>query len=70
MAVVALARNRQDLRRRLDAIVVGVTRDGRPVRAKDLVATGGMMALLNEAILPNLVQTTDGTPALVHVGPF
>jgi formate--tetrahydrofolate ligase len=70
MAVVALAKNRQDLRQRLDAIVVGVTRDGRPVRAKDLAATGGMMALLNEAILPNLVQTTDGTPAFVHAGPF
>src|SRR5215469_13044988 len=52
------------------AIVVGVTRDGKPVRASDLAATGGMMALLNEAILPNLVQTTDGTPAFVHAGPF
>jgi formate--tetrahydrofolate ligase len=70
MAIVALARDRKDLRRRLEAIVVGVTRDGKPVCAKDLSATGGMMALLNEAILPNLVQTTDGTPAFVHAGPF
>jgi formate--tetrahydrofolate ligase len=70
MAIVALARDRKDLRRRLDGIVVGVTRDGKPVCAKDLSATGGMMALLNEAILPNLVQTTDGTPAFVHAGPF
>jgi len=70
MAIIALAKERQDLRRRLDAIVVGVARDGKPVRAKDLSATGGMMALLNEAILPNLAQTTDGTPAFVHAGPF
>ena len=70
MAIVALAQNRKDLRRRLDAIVVGVTRDGRPVCARELAATGGMMALLAEAILPNLAQTTDGTPAFVHAGPF
>src|SRR5437764_8523947 len=70
MAIIALARDRKDLRKRLQAIVVGVTRDGKPVCAKDLAATGGMMALLAEAILPNLVQTTDGTPAFVHAGPF
>jgi formate--tetrahydrofolate ligase len=70
MAIVALAKDLQDLRRRLDSVVVGVTRDGNPVRARDLQATGGMMALLAEAILPNLVQTTDGTPAFVHAGPF
>jgi formate--tetrahydrofolate ligase len=70
MAIIALARDRQDLRKRLEDIVVGVTRDGKPVCAKDLSATGGMMALLGEAILPNLAQTTDGTPALVHAGPF
>jgi formate--tetrahydrofolate ligase len=70
MAIVALAKDRQDLRERLGSIVVGVTRDGRAVRAKDLSATGGMMALLADAILPNLVQTTDGTPAFVHAGPF
>ncbi|PYU52355.1 MAG: formate--tetrahydrofolate ligase [Acidobacteria bacterium] len=61
MAIVALAKDLQDLRRRLDCIVVAVTRDGKPVSACDLGATGGMMALLAEAILPNLVQTTDGT---------
>src|SRR5215467_6198328 len=65
-----MATGRKALRSRLEAIVVGVCRDGKPVRAKDLSATGGMMALLNEAILPNLVQTTDGTPAFVHAGPF
>src|SRR5579859_3649614 len=70
MAIIALARDRKDLRRRLDAIVIGVTRDGKPICAKDFAATGGMKALLNEAILPNLVQTTDGTPAFVHAGPF
>jgi formate--tetrahydrofolate ligase len=70
MAIVALAASLKDLRRRLDAIVIGAARDGKPVRARDLQATGGMMALLAEAILPNLVQTTDGTPAFVHAGPF
>jgi len=70
MAIVALAQGRKDLRKRLDSIVVGVTRDGKPVTAKDLGATGGMMALLADAVLPNLVQTTDGTPAFVHAGPF
>ena len=70
MAILALAKDLKDLRRRLDSIVVGVTRDGKPVRASDLQATGAMMALLAEAILPNLVQTTDGTPAFVHAGPF
>jgi formate--tetrahydrofolate ligase len=70
MAIVALAASLKDLRRRLDAIVIGAARDGKPVRARDLQATGGMMALLADAILPNLVQTTDGTPAFVHAGPF
>jgi formate--tetrahydrofolate ligase len=70
MAILALARDRDDLRRRLDAIVVGATRSGAPVRAADLHATGAMMALLNDALLPNLVQTTEGAPALVHCGPF
>lgn len=70
MAILALAASRADLRRRLDAIVVGVSRAGRPVTAADLGATGAMMALLGNAILPNLVQTTEGTPALVHTGPF
>jgi formate--tetrahydrofolate ligase len=70
MAIVALASSRDDLRRRLGSIVVGVSRSGRPVTATDLGATGGMMSLLTDAILPNLVQTTEGTPALVHAGPF
>jgi formate--tetrahydrofolate ligase len=70
MAILALARDRADLRRRLAAIVIGASRSGRPVRAADLHATGAMMALLTDAVLPNLVQTTEGAPALVHCGPF
>jgi formate--tetrahydrofolate ligase len=70
MAILGLASSRADLRRRLDAIVIGVSRAGRPVTAADLGATGAMLALLNDALLPNLVQTTEGTPALVHTGPF
>jgi formate--tetrahydrofolate ligase len=70
MAIIALAKDRQDLRRRLDAIALGVDRAGKLVTARDLGATGGMMALLAEAIMPNLAQTTDGTPAFVHAGPF
>jgi formate--tetrahydrofolate ligase len=70
MAILGLTTGRADLRRRLDAIVVGISRAGRPATAADLGATGAMMALLNDAILPNLVQTSEGTPALVHTGPF
>ncbi|NYF88124.1 formate--tetrahydrofolate ligase [Tunturiibacter empetritectus] len=70
MAIMTLASSREDLRTRLGRIVIGATRSGKPVLAEDLKATGPMMALLNEAILPNLVQTTEGTPALVHCGPF
>ncbi|HEY1501781.1 MAG TPA: formate--tetrahydrofolate ligase [Acidobacteriaceae bacterium] len=70
MAILALAKDSADLRRRLAAIVIGRTRDGKPVRADDLHATGAMMALLADALLPNLVQTSEGTPALVHAGPF
>jgi formate--tetrahydrofolate ligase len=70
MAILALAASRADLRHRLDSIVIGASRAGRPVTAADLGASGAMMALLQEAILPNLVQTTEGVPALVHAGPF
>jgi formate--tetrahydrofolate ligase len=70
MAIMALADSREDLRRRLGRIVIGQTRSGKPVVAADVHATGPMMALLSEALLPNLVQTTEGTPALVHCGPF
>jgi formate--tetrahydrofolate ligase len=70
MAILALARDQHDLRHRLDSIVIGASRSGQPVRAADLNATGAMLALLNDALLPNLVQTTEGTPAIVHCGPF
>ncbi|WP_229740907.1 formate--tetrahydrofolate ligase [Silvibacterium dinghuense] len=70
MAILALASDRQDLRARLARIVIGQDRKGNPVRAADLNATGPMMALLHEALMPNLAQTTEGTPAMVHCGPF
>jgi formate--tetrahydrofolate ligase len=70
MAILALSESRADLRRRLGEIVVGFTYSGAPVRAADLKAVGPMMVLLNEALLPNLVQTTEGAPAIVHCGPF
>lgn len=70
MAILALADGREDLRRRLGAIVVGFSYDGRPVTAENVKAVGPMMVLLNEAIMPNLVQTTEGAPAIVHCGPF
>ena len=70
MAILALASGREDLRTRLARIVIGQDRRGNPVRAADLNATGPMMALLTEALQPNLVQTTEGAPATVHCGPF
>jgi formate--tetrahydrofolate ligase len=70
MAILSLASGREDLRRRIARIIVGQNRNGEPVTAADLRATGPMLALLSEALLPNLVQTTEGTPAMVHCGPF
>ncbi|HWL82573.1 MAG TPA: formate--tetrahydrofolate ligase [Roseomonas sp.] len=70
MAVFCLARDLDDLRARLGRIIVGQTRDGRNVTAHDLKADGAMAALLREALAPNLVQTLEGSPALVHGGPF
>ena len=70
MAILALSESRADLRRRLGEIVVGFTTAGKAVRAADLKAVGPMMVLLNDALLPNLVQTTEGAPAIVHCGPF
>ncbi len=70
MAILSLAGGREDLRARLARIVIGQNRKGEPVTAGQLRATGPMMALLAEALLPNLVQTTEGTPAMVHCGPF
>ena len=70
MAILCLADSRADLRARLDRILVGYTGDGRPVTAGEMKVTGALMAILNDAICPNLVQSREGTPALVHGGPF
>jgi len=70
MAILALATSRTDLKSRLGEVVVGYRRDGSPIRAADLGAQGAMATILNEAIMPNLVQTLEHTPALVHAGPF
>jgi formate--tetrahydrofolate ligase len=70
MAILCLASSREDLRARLSRIVVGRTAADEPVTAGDLGAVGAMDALLGAAIEPNLVQTSEGTPALVHGGPF
>lgn len=70
MAILALASGREDLRRRLDSIAIGFDLNGGVIRAGELRATGAMMVLLNEALMPNLVQTTEGAPAFVHAGPF
>ncbi len=70
MAILALANSRKDLRERLNNIVIGLDLEGNTLRAGDLKITGALMVLLNEAILPNLVQTVENTPAFVHAGPF
>ena len=70
MAVLCLASSVTDLKARLGRIIVGYTYDERPVTAHDLKAEGAMTALLKDALKPNLVQTLEGTPALVHGGPF
>lgn len=70
MAVLCLAQDIADLKKRLGAMVVAYTYEGKPVTAEDLKATGAMAALLKDAIKPNLVQTLEHTPALIHGGPF
>ena len=70
MVILALARDYADLKERLGRILVAYTRDEKAVRASDLKAAGAMAALLRDALEPNLVQTSEGVPALVHAGPF
>jgi formyltetrahydrofolate synthetase len=70
MAMLALASSQADLRQRLGQIIVGFTTSGKPIRAEELGCAGSMAVLLREALLPNLVQTLEGTPAFVHAGPF
>ncbi|MCG8538510.1 MAG: formate--tetrahydrofolate ligase [Clostridia bacterium] len=70
MAAFCLANDILDLKERLGRIIVGYTRDDKPITAKELNANGAMAALLKDALKPNLVQTLEGTPTLVHGGPF
>ncbi len=70
MAILCLADDMADLKRRLGRIIVAYSFDGKPVTADDLQATGAMAALLKDAIKPNLIQTLEHTPAIVHGGPF
>ncbi|HEY7531344.1 MAG TPA: formate--tetrahydrofolate ligase, partial [Nitrospiraceae bacterium] len=70
MAILALASSQGDLRKRLGRIMVGFSRSGTAVHAEELGCGGSMAVLLKEALLPNLVQTIEGTPAFVHTGPF
>ena len=70
MAILCLAKDLKDLKERLGKILIAYTYDGKPVYAKDIKADGAMTALLKDAINPNLVQTIEGTPAIMHGGPF
>lgn len=70
MAIICLADGMEDLRTRLDRLVVGLKKDGTAYTCKELGATGALLALLKDAMLPNLVQTIEGVPAFVHGGPF
>jgi formate--tetrahydrofolate ligase len=70
MAIFCLATSLQNLRERLANIIVGTTRDGKPIRARDLKAHGAMAVLLRDAFKPNLVQTLENNPAFIHGGPF
>ncbi len=70
MAILCLAQDEDDLRRRIENILLGTTIDGKPFTVKDLGVAGAICVLLRDAIKPNLVQTTENTPAVVHGGPF
>ena len=70
MALLCLSSDREDLKKRLASIVVGFNKAGKPITAEDLQASGAMQVVLKDAIVPNLVQTLEGTPSFVHGGPF
>lgn len=70
MAILCLSKDEDDLRRRIENILLGITSDGKPFTVKDLGVGGAITVLLRDAINPNLVQTTENTPAFVHGGPF
>jgi len=70
MAILCLATSEEDLQRRIENIVLGITADGKPFRVRDLGVAGAITVLLRDALNPNLVQTTEQTPAFIHGGPF
>lgn len=70
MVILSLASDLKDLRERLGKVVIGYTYDGKPVTAEDLKAAGSMAVIMHQAINPNLMQTTENTPVLIHAGPF
>ena len=70
MAILCLAKDQQDLRKRIENILLGTTMDGKPFTVKDMGVAGAICVLLKDALHPNLVQTTENTPAIVHGGPF
>lgn len=70
MAILGLSKDIHDLRKRLGNVVVGYAKSGRPITAEDIKAAGAMTAILKDALKPTLMQTLEGTPALVHTGPF
>jgi len=70
MAIFCLAKDEDDLRRRIENILLGITLGGKPLTVKDLGIAGAIVAILHDAIHPNLVQTTENTPAFIHGGPF
>ncbi len=70
MAILCLAEDEADLRRRIEKIILGFTYSGKPFTVKDLGVAGSIVVLLKDALRPNLVQTTEGTPAFIHGGPF
>ncbi len=70
MAILCLATSEADLQRRIENIVLGITADGKPFRVRDLNVAGAITVLLRDALMPNLVQTTEHTPAFIHGGPF
>src|SRR5579871_3786876 len=70
MAILALATSLEDMRERLGRMVIGTSRAGVPITADDLGVGGALMVLMKDTIMPNLMQTIEGTPAFVHAGPF
>ena len=70
MAILCLATSEEDLQRRIENIVLGITAEGKPFRVRDLGVAGAITVLMRDALMPNLVQTTENTPAFIHGGPF